>query len=62
MVERIFQRKIYDRLLAWKKESNGQSAILIQGARRIGKSTVVEDLQKGENELLYIPIYMTMLL
>ncbi len=29
----LFKRKMYDRLLKWKKERNGESAILIQGAR-----------------------------
>ena len=42
--ERIFKRKIYDRLLKWKQESNGKTALLIEGARRIGKSTIVEEL------------------
>ena len=42
------KRKIYDRLLDWKKETNGTKALLIEGARRIGKSTIVR--QFGENE------------
>ena len=41
--ERIFKRKIYERLLRWKETSNGNSALLVQGARRIGKSTIVEE-------------------
>lgn len=44
----IFKRKIYDRLLQWKKESDGNSALLIEGARRIGKSTIVEEFAKNE--------------
>lgn len=32
--KRLFRRKIYDRLLKWKQESNGNSALLIEGARR----------------------------
>lgn len=44
----ILKRKIYDKLLSWKKESNGRSAILIEGARRIGKSTIVEEFAKKE--------------
>lgn len=48
MEKRIFKRKIYDRLLKWKQESNGESALLIQGARRIGKSTIVEEFAKKE--------------
>lgn len=38
----MFKRKIYDKLLERKAESNGNTAVLIEGARRIGKSTVVE--------------------
>jgi predicted AAA+ superfamily ATPase len=37
----IFKRKLYDRLLAWKKESQGTTALLIEGPRRVGKSTLV---------------------
>lgn len=48
MGNRIFKRKIYERLLEWKRESNGKSALMIQGARRIGKSTIVEEFAKKE--------------
>lgn len=48
MEKRIFKRKIYDRLLKWKQESNGESCLLIQGARRIGKSTIVEEFARKE--------------
>lgn len=44
----IFKRKIYEELLNWKKESNGKSALLIEGARRVGKSTIVEYFAKNE--------------
>lgn len=44
----IFKRKIYDRFLSWKKESDGKKALLVEGARRIGKSTVVEEFAKRE--------------
>ena len=33
----MFKRKIYDKLLQWKKDSDGKTALLIEGARRIGK-------------------------
>lgn len=46
----MFKRKIYQHLLNWKKESDGQTALLVQGARRIGKSTVVEEFAKQEYE------------
>ena len=44
----MFQRKIYDKLLEWKAESNGRNALLIEGARRVGKSTVAEDFARRE--------------
>lgn len=44
----MFKRKIYDKLLEWKKESDGKTALLVEGARRIGKSTVVEEFGKNE--------------
>lgn len=44
----MFKRKIYQRLLAWKREAEGQTALLVQGARRIGKSTVVEEFARQE--------------
>lgn len=37
----IFKRKLYDRLLEWKNERHGKTALLIEGARRVGKSTLV---------------------
>lgn len=46
----MFKRKIYDRLVQWKKESQGRTALLIEGARRVGKSTVVEEFGKNEYE------------
>ena len=44
----IFKRKIYDKLLEWKKTTRGEKAILIEGARRIGKSTIAEEFGKHE--------------
>lgn len=44
----MFKRKIYQQLLDWKKESQGKTALLVEGARRIGKSTVVEQFGKSE--------------
>ena len=44
----LFKRKIYNKFLAWKQEANGQKALLVEGARRIGKSTVVEEFAKNE--------------
>ena len=44
----MFRRKAYDRLLDWKKSRTGSSALLVEGARRVGKSTVVEEFAKAE--------------
>ncbi len=44
----IFKRKIYSQLLAWKRNFDGHSAVMVQGARRVGKSTVVEEFAKNE--------------
>lgn len=44
----IFKRKAYDKLLKWKEECDGSRAIMIEGARRIGKSTLVEEFAKNE--------------
>ncbi len=43
-----FKRKVYDTMLRWKKERCGSTALLIQGARRVGKSTVAEEFAKNE--------------
>ena len=44
----VFKRKVYDKLLEWKAESNGKTALLIEGARRVGKSTVVKHFAERE--------------
>lgn len=44
----IFKRKIYNQLLEWKNSKVNNSALLIEGARRIGKSTIVEEFAKNE--------------
>lgn len=46
----MFKRKIYSKMLEWKQESDGRTALLIEGARRIGKSTVVEAFARNEYE------------
>ena len=45
---RVFKRKIYNKLKKWKSETEGTKALLIEGARRIGKSTIVEEFAKNE--------------
>lgn len=47
------KRKIYEKLLDWKLKSNGKTALLIEGARRIGKSTIAEKFGK-ENYDSYV--------
>lgn len=42
------KRKVYQDLLRWKTESNGKTALLIEGARRIGKSYIVEEFARNE--------------
>lgn len=44
----IFRRKIYSRIKAWKEKSAGKTALLIEGARRIGKSTIAEEFARNE--------------
>lgn len=45
---RIFKRKLYDKLLDWKTNRKGKTAVMIEGARRVGKSTLAK--QFAENE------------
>lgn len=44
----VFKRKIYDKLLDWKEKAATEKVIMIEGARRIGKSTIVEEFAKNE--------------
>lgn len=46
----IFKRKIYEELLQWKRTDEGRTAVLIQGARRVGKSTIAEKFAANEYE------------
>ena len=77
MNEKIYlKRKIYDKLLEWKSSSNGQTALLIEGAKCIGKSTIVEKFGKNigtryilhtkdlkvEDNIVYLPLYMAIFL
>ena len=42
------KRKIYQKLLKWKEETNGTKALLLEGARRIGKSTIAKKFAQNE--------------
>lgn len=44
----MFRRKAYSKLLKWKKDWDGKYAVLLQGARRVGKSTIVEEFARNE--------------
>lgn len=46
----IFRRKIYAKMLEWKEMSQGATALMVEGARRIGKSTIVTEFAKKEYE------------
>ena len=46
--QRTFKRKIYAKMLQWKQERNGRTALLVKGARRVGKSTIVEEFARNE--------------
>lgn len=48
MEQRVFRRKIYDDILDWKRKNDGRTALLVEGARRIGKSTIVEKFARNE--------------
>lgn len=46
-MSRVFKRKLYDEMLQWKQQ-NGKTALLVEGARRVGKSTIVKEFAKRE--------------
>lgn len=48
MEKPVFKRKIYDEILEWKEKRSDKYALLIKGARRVGKSTIVEEFAKKE--------------
>lgn len=46
----MFKRKVYDQLLEWENEWNGKYACLLEGARRVGKTTIAEEFARKEYE------------
>lgn len=44
----VFKRKIYEEILEWKEKRSNKYALLIKGARRVGKSTIAEEFAKNE--------------
>ena len=47
---KVFRRKIYNEMLEWKQNRDGTTALLIKGARRVGKSTIAEEFARNEYE------------
>lgn len=45
---KVFKRKLYDKMLNWKQTRDGSTALLVKGARRVGKSTIAEEFAKNE--------------
>lgn len=48
MKKSVFTRKIYREILEWKENRSDKYALLVKGARRVGKSTIVEEFAKKE--------------
>ena len=46
----VFRRKIYSKMLQWKQTKDGSTALLIKGARRVGKSTIATEFARREYE------------
>ena len=46
----MFKRKAYEEILKWKKEWDGKYACLLEGARRVGKTTIAEEFARNEYE------------
>ena len=47
MVNTVFKRKIYNEILEWKEKRSNKYALLIKGARRVGKSAIAEEFAKN---------------
>ena len=45
------KRKIYDKMLKWKRVSNGKTAVMLDGARRVGKSYIAEEFGSWKKKL-----------
>jgi predicted AAA+ superfamily ATPase len=54
----MFKRKLYDKLLKWKETSDGKTALLIEGPRRVGKTTLVKEFAKNEYKSAIIINFM----
>ena len=47
-MEHIVKRKFYDTMLRWKNKSQGTTVLMIEGARRVGKSYIAEEFARNE--------------
>lgn len=54
----MFKRKIYDKMLQWKNESGGNTALLVEGARRIGNRQSLRSLQRTNMKAIYLLILL----
>lgn len=57
----MLKRKIYDALTAWKNSSKGTTAMMIDGARRVGKSFIAEQFAKAEYKTSFCPLPVTLI-
>ena len=48
MRKRIFKRKVYDKMLEWKRKRNGSTALLLKGAHRVGKPRAAKTFAENE--------------
>ena len=55
-----FKRKIYEQIKEWKREENKNSALLIEGARRVGKTKLLKNLLKMNIIILFTLISHTL--
>lgn len=49
----MLKRKIYDMLVAWKNSSKGTTAMMIDGARRVGKAILLSNLQRQNTKVIF---------
>ena len=54
----VFKRKVYAQLLEWKRRSHGGTALLVEGARRVGKTTIIQEFGKREYKSFVIVDFM----
>ena len=52
-----FKRKVYSRLLEWKEKYSDKYAVLLEGARRVGKSTIAKALEKMNMTRVFLLIF-----